>query len=179
MASNLRDRGFPSAKEYKPNKSDKKNAIMNDTMEQFPSWALRYEGGATRENPTLNKLISAYNSKAIVNPNMPLVSKTRNDYVTDDTDERAFMGGLDFRNHNGDRIGFAHTNVTPTSSGYYAGIDRLPLGDNYYSKEFNTPYGTFGAEYDGDGTASISYESSPNVYYLKALANLLMNRGTL
>ncbi len=177
--ANLRDKGYPSAKEYKPNRSDKQNAIMNDTMARFPSWAIQYEGGATRSNPNVDKLISTYNNKVYGNPKMPLVNKIGVDYVTDDTDERAYMGGLDFSNRNNDRLGFAHYDVRPGSTAYYAGVDNLPLGDNYYSKEFNTPYGTFGAEYDGDGTASLSYETSPNLYYVKALANLLMNRGTL
>jgi len=179
MASNLRDRGYPSANGYRPDYSDKKNLLMTNEKATVPFHAVQNEGGATRENPILNKLMSAYNRKAIVNPNMPLVSKVHDDYVTDDTDERAFLGGLDLRNHNNDRLAFAHANITPTSSGYYAGIDRLPFGANEYSKSVNTPWGTFGAGYDGDGTASISYESSPNVYYLKALANLLLNRGTI
>lgn len=179
MASNLRDRGFPSAKEYKPNRSDKQNALMTSKVEPRVIKTLQIEGGATRSNPNVDKLISAYNNKVYGNPNMPLVNKIGVDYVTDDTDERAYMGGLDFRNRNNDRLGFAHYDVRPDSTGYYAGIDNLPFGTNEYSKEFNTPYGTFGTDYDGDGTATLSYESSPNLYYAKALANLLLNRGTL
>ena len=135
--------------------------------------------GATRTNPNVDKLISAYNSRAIVNPNMPLARRVGIDYVTNDTDERAYMGGIDLDSRNNGRAAFAHYNVRPDSTGYYAGIDNLPLGENYYSKELNTPLGTFGAEYDGDGTGVLSYETSPQLYYLKALANLLTNRGSL
>ena len=177
--SNLRDRGYPSAKEYMPNRSDKREAILNNKTMAYPTSALQVDETVARPNPNLDKLISAYNSKAIVNPNKPLARKVGVDYVTDDTDERAYMGGLNFDNHNGDRLGFAHYDIRPDRTGYYAGIDNLPLGENPYNKELKTPIGTFGADYDGDGTASLSYESSPNLYYIKALANILLNRGTL
>ena len=177
--SNLRDRGYPSAKSYRPNKSDKKNTPMTGSMQALPVKAIQRDEGGTRQNPAIDKLLTAYNSRAFGNPNMPLINKIGVDYVTDDTDDRAYMSGFDFRNREGDRLGFVHSDVAPTRTGYYAGIDNLPFGENYFDKEVNTPLGTFGAEYDGDGTASLSYKTSPNVYYLKALANLLMNRGTL
>lgn len=170
MASNLRDRGFPSAKEYRENKSDKRNTPYNSSTSEV---TMPYRGsqymGATQSSPhedTLNKLVTAYNSRAFANPKAPLLSRMSADYVTDDTDERAYMSGLNLMNHAGNRLGFVSSNVTPQTTGYYAGIDNLPFGANPYSRQFSTPLGTIAADYDGDGTASLSFEGSPSNPYI-------------
>lgn len=173
MARNLRDRGYPSAKSYVPNRSDKRNAVMNGNVDYFPfngSQAITEGYEPVERRDALDKLITAYNNRAFGNPSAPLLQRTSTDYIDDNTDSRGYMSGVDVRNHNDDRLAFAHRDVRPNSTGYYAGIDNLPFGANYVSKDMTTPLGTFGAEYDGDGTASLSYESSP---YLQALANLL------
>lgn len=175
--ANLRDKGYPSAKEYRPNRSDKRNTPMNNGVANIPFNAIQTETPGTRIDPSVDKLLSAYNRKAIVN-NMPLARRVGTDYVTDDTDERAYTGGINF-DRNGERVGYIGTDIRPDRTSYYAGIDNLPFGENMFGKEFNTPYGTFGADYDGDGTASLRFETSPNLYYAKALANLLLNRGSL
>lgn len=172
MASNLRDRGYPSAKSYVPNRSDKRNAVMNGNVDYLPFRGSQQMTGGfvpTDRRDMLDKLLTAYNNRAF-GSNAPMVQRIGNDYVTDDTDERAYMSGLNLRNPNGERMAFVSRDISPSSSAYYAGIDNLPFGATPVNKSVTTPLGTFGADYDGDGTASLSYESSP---YLMALANLL------
>lgn len=183
--NNLRDRGYPQSRTERANKSQKENAIFrvgidNPTRTLLPKTEnLDPITPSTRRERLAEELLTAYNNRAYGNPNMPLVQRTGVDYVDDNNDERAYMSGYALRDRNNNRLAFTNKDARLGSTGYYAGIDNLPLGDNMYSKSFDTPVGTFGADYDGDGTASISYETSPNVYYLQALAKALLSRGTL
>lgn len=178
--ANLRDRGYPQSRTEKVNRSDKRNALMTNDIGAFP-YSGRTELGT---NPVervsaLDKLANAYNNRVFGNSKMPLIAPNNIDYVTDDTDERAYMSGYNLRDRNNNRLAFAHRDVRPDRTGYYVGVDNLPYGDNYVSKDITTPFGNITAEYDGDGTASLGYETSPNVYYLQALARALMSRGNL
>ena len=183
--NNLRDRGYPQAKTERVNKSDKQNAIFRvgidkPVISKLPDTTPTMPGSPmTRREKLAQGLVAAYNNRAFGNPNMPLIQRTGVDYVDDDNVERAYMSGYALRDRNNNRLAFTNKDVRSGSTGYYAGIDNLPFGDNVFSKSIDTPLGTFGADYDGDGTASISYESSPNVYYLQALAKALLSRGTL
>ena len=179
--NNLRDRGYPGSREYVPDKSGKRNALMSNSTPTSVFSGPSYMGQtvSSPNDDKINKLLTAYNNKAFGNPNMPMINRIGFDSVDDNTDERRYLSGYDIRNHEGDRLGFVHRDVMPLSASYYAGIDNLPLGDNYISKDFKTPIGTFSAEYDGDGTASLGYQTSPNVYYMAALAKALMSKGSL
>ena len=111
--ANLRDKGYPSAKSYRLNRSEKNNTVWTadmgiSTPEKLPATEIRTPAQGTTRRERYN-LLSEYNRRAIVNPRMPLISRSGTDYVTDDT---------------------SYANIQPN-------------------------------------------------YYLKALANLLMNRGTL
>ena len=174
MARNLRDSGYPSAKSYVPNRSDKRNTNMNGSVDYFPyrgSQGITEGYEPVERRDALDKLITAYNNRAFGNPSAPLLSRGGIDYVDDNTDSRAYDSNLALWAKSGDRLGFAGRNVVDGGpSMYSAGIDNLPFGERYVNKEIATPLGTFGAEYDGDGTAALSYETSP---YIQALANLL------
>lgn len=178
--ANLRDKGYPQSRTERINRSDRRDALMTDAVSAFP-YAGKTEFGTNPVEKTgaLDNLVRAYNNRAFGNPKMPLISNSGLDYVADDLDGRAYLSGYNLRDHNNNRLAFVNRDVTPGRTGYYVGIDNLPLGENFVSKEFNTPYGNVTAQYDGDGTASLGYETSPNVYYLQALARALMNRGSL
>ena len=126
-----------------------------------------------REN-AINRLITAYNSKAFGNPNAPLLHRSGIDYVTDDTEERAYLSGYDLRDHANNRLAFVNRDATPSRMGYYAGIDNLnPIfGDREVNKDIATPIGNVNLAYDGD-TASVGLELNKDNYYIQALANLL------
>ena len=174
MARNLRDQGYPSAKSYVPNRSDKRNAVMNGNVDYFPfngSQAITEGYEPVERRDALDKLITAYNNRAFGNPSAPLLSRGGLDYIDNNTDSRAYDGLLTLKSRDGNRLGYLGNNVVdggPTT--YSVGIDNLPFGATPVNKSVATPLGTFGADYDGDGTASLSYKSSP---YIQALANLL------
>lgn len=174
MAGNLRDKGYPQARTEKPRRTgDVKDAVMTNNTPVMPFRGTEFMGSRRVPSQTetaVNRLVDAYNNRAFGISNAPMIQRIGNDYVTDDTDERAYTLALLLRNHGGNRLGFVSEDVTPSKTSYSAGIDNLPFGENYAYKNITTPIGTFGAEYDGDGTASLSYETSP---YLAALANLL------
>ena len=183
--NNLRDRGYPQSRTEKVNNSAKQNAIFrvgvdNPVISKIPNAEpTTAKAPETRREKLAQGLVTAYNNRAFGNPSMPLIQRTGLDYVDEDNDERSYMSGYALRDRDNNRLAFTNKDVSPGRTGYYAGVDNLPLGNNEYSKSLNTLLGTFGADYDGDGTASISYETSPTFYYLQALAKALLNRGTL
>ena len=182
--NNLRDRGYPQSRTQRENKSQKQNAIFrvgidNPVVVKQPDTTPTMPGTPhTRREMLAQGLVNAYNNRAFGN-NMPLIQRSGIDYVDDNTDERAYMSGYALRDRDNNRLAFTNKDTRLGSTGYYAGIDNLPFGDNMYSKSIDTPVGTFSADYDGDGTGSLSYETSPNVYYLQALAKALLSGGTL
>jgi len=183
MAKNLRDKGYPQSREIKQNKSDKKKTVMTSQVDKTTKNPIQKEVNTPKEaNPVkenlVNKVITAYNNRAFGNPNAPLLQRTGDDFVNNN-DERAYYSGVAVRDQNGERLGMINKTTSPTSTEYNLAIDNLPLGENTYDKTINTPVGEFYAEYDGDGTVGLNYESSPNIYYLQALINALKNRGTL
>lgn len=174
--ANLRDKGYPSAKEYRPNRSDKRNALMTgDTSGAFYAGTQPISSGF-KENDALKKLVTAYNGKAFGVPNAPMLSYGSFDFVDDNTDSRGYDSALAIRAHDGNRLGFLGKNFVDGGNTYYnVGVDNLPFGENTYNRAVNTPFGNLEFEYDGDGTASLSLEGKPN-YYIQALANLLRGR---
>lgn len=181
MAGNLRDRGYPSAKSYKPDTVSGNTIVSNQTMPYgsagFYSGTLD-DSGYTNNRTALDKLITAYNNRAF-GSNAPMISKAVTPYVDDETDSRSYLTNIGLRDRNNNRLGFVSENLRPGSTEYYAGVDNLPFGEEVFDRNITTPVGNFNLNYDGDGTASVGYESSPNVYYLQALAKALMSRGTL
>lgn len=181
---NLRDRGYPQARNTQ-NFSAKRNMPMtNDiwqTGEGFWAQAQPLKVAEPVDRTTaLDRLVTAYNSRAFANPSMPLVNKSRYDYVDDNTDSRAINNALSLYSRDNNRLGTLVKNVVDDGGTYYgAAIDNLApiLGDRDFYKELNTPIGTLSAEYDGD-TLSGGLDVPIKNYYLVALKNLL-NRGTL
>jgi len=183
MARNLRDKGYPQAKTTRVNKSNKKNAVMNNQVEKVVDPIVQRNAiTPTAVNPEkdnlINKIVTAYNSRAFGNPSAPLLQRTAED-ITNVNGDEGYMSGMALRKNNGDRIGTANKVTYPGETQYNLAIDNLPFGGNYYDKEISTPVGDLYAEYDGDGTLGLSYTSSPNVYYLQSLINSLTNRGNL
>lgn len=176
---NLRDRGYPSAKNNY-NRSSKKKALMTSDIASYPFRGSAYMGETVNQSrpDVLSKLVTAYNSKAFGNPNAPLMNRYGADYVTND-DERAFDSGIALSNRDNNRLGYINKDVRPGQTTYSLGVDNLPFGGNMYDREITTPLGNIGLNYDGDGTASLNYQTSPNVYYLQALAKALLSRGSL
>ena len=172
---NLRDKGYPQAKTSN-DRSAKRNAVMTNNTPYMSMGLPNQIDSRTYSQPTaLDKLVTAYNNRAFANPNAPLINSFKDDYV-DNNDSRALYSGLDLRSRDNNRLAFANKVVDSNGTNYNAGIDNLYfLGGGTFDKEFNTPVGTFGVGYDGDGTAYGSYQSP---YYLQALVNL-MNRGSL
>ena len=178
--ANLRDKGYPQSRTEKVNRSDKRNALMSNETPVMTYKGSMYMGEnavPSDSEVAFNRLVNAYNNKAFGIPNAPMLSRGSADYIDDATDSRAVDNSLALRDHSGNRLGYAgKTVVDAGGTNYHAGIDNLYfLGGGTFDKEFNTPVGTFGVGYDGDGTAYGSYQSP---YYLQALVNL-MNRGSL
>ena len=180
--SDLTDRGYPSARSYKPNRSDKRNALMTDSIGNgYYAGTADMGGGFKQSNAdiALERLVNAYNNKAFGNPNAPLIQKYGNDYVDDNYDSRAYMSGLNLNDRNENRLGYIGKDARVDGTTYSLGIDNLSpiLGDNNFDKSINLPIGSLGVDYDGD-TFSASYESPSYNPYLFALKSLL-NRGSL
>ena len=180
MATNLRDRGYSSSMSPTVARKPAMDTVMRSTtpVNYFQGSQYVSASDAKPANPKademLNKLVTAYNSKAFANPNAPLLHRSGINYVTEDTDERARLAGFDLRDHDNNRLAFVNKDVTPSRTSYYAGIDNLnPIfGDNEYNQDIPLPMGTINLAYDGD-TASIGLERTKNNYYIQALARLL------
>jgi len=129
-------------------------------------------------NDTLNRLVTAYNSKAYANPYAPLLSNDTMDYTTLDgvnhRDQMVSASLRDIGNMGGGRLGFVRRDETPSGYTYGVGIDNI--GDPYrgvMDKEVRTPLGTLGYGYDGD-TGYAEFSPNNQTYnYIQALANLL------
>ena len=97
----------------------------------------------TKKEELVDKLVTAYNSRAMANPAAPLVSNA------EDT--------LSAYSRGGDRLGFVTKQRTPDAdvpdsrytTRYGAGIDNLPLQGNR-DYEVNTPLGTLDYGHEGD-----------------------------
>lgn len=180
MAYNLRDKGYPQSRTERINRSDKRNALMTNDLGAFP-YAGKAELGTepVQSKDLLGRLVNAYNNRAYGNPNAPLAARYGVDYVDDNRDERAYRSGVNLYSRNGNRLGFIDRDVTTSNTNYNAGIDNLTpiLGDRYFDKEINTPFGSAYMEYDGDTLAG-NIDVPSNAYYLVALKNLL-SRGSL
>lgn len=137
---------------------------VSRTVKELPS----------QREEAMNKLMTAYNSKAYANPYAPLLSSGTQNYTTadgayhDDT-------GIYAYNHNGDRLGFVNRDMN-TRDGLVYGLGLDNVGDpnrGVYDASFETPVGTVGYGYDGD-TTGLTYNPSLNAQkYIFALANLL------
>lgn len=178
--ANLRDKGYPQSRTERVNRSDRRDALMTDAIGAFP-YAGKTELGTepVQRTDAFSKLVNAYNNRAYANPNAPLVAQYGVDYVDDARDDRAYNSGFKIFTRGGNRLGFYDRDVTTSGTKYHAGIDNLTpiLGDRYFDKEINTPFGSAYMEYDGDTLAG-NINVPSNAYYLVALKNLL-NRGTL
>ena len=183
MALNLRDKGYPQARTERVNRSDKRNALMTDQTQPVVAKLPQDMGGGFRQSEgdkALEKLVTAYNSRAFGNPNAPLVQKFSGEYVDDNYDSRALRSGLNLQTHDGNRLGYVDRDMRVDGTSYGAGIDNLGrlLGeDNYFDKSLNLPLGTLDVGYDGD-TLSANMNIPRDNYYVQALYNLL-NRGIL
>ena len=101
----------------------------------------------TKTEELVDKLVTAYNSRAMANPSAPLVSNHRS---PEDSTMAAWSNG-------GDRLGFASRTAIPDEklpdmrwmTRYGAGIDNLPLDGNR-DNEVNTPLGTLDYGHEGD-----------------------------
>ena len=180
--NNLRDQGYPSAREYKWNRSDKRNMPMNNNVFQPNEGFLAAPQTIKFNEPVENrnivdKLLTAYNNKAF-NTSAPMIQKFGEDYVNDD-DELARRSGFNVYK-NGNRLGFANRNIAATSANYGAGIDNLDpiFGTGTFDKSFNTPFGPVNVGYDS-GTAYANYDIPQNAYYIMALINALRSKGSL
>ena len=179
--SNLRDRGYPQSRTERVNRTNRRNALMTNSV-SAPSYSGMAELGTSPVQKTtmLDRLVNTYNNRAYGNPKAPLISRLGVDYVDDINDERAYENSYALRNRNGNRYGFVDKDVNSVGTTYSAGVDNLSplLGQNYYNRNFNTPLGNVGFEYDGDGTLVGTLNVPSNAYYIAALKNLL-DRGTL
>ena len=176
--NNLRDKGYPQSRTEKVNKSDKRDALLTSDVQSSYLASPQYMGSQS-EPSALDKLINAYNNKAYGTSYAPMISKGSINY-TDNNDNIVYDDTMALNTRGGNRLGFVGRDFVPGGeTTYRLGVDNLPLGSNYYSKDINTPLGNLYAEYDGDGTASASFTPGQNAYYLQALAKALMNRGTL
>ena len=180
--NNLRDRGYPSAREYKGNRSDKRNMPMtNNSIQPGEGFYAGNEiikmSEPVERSGIIDKLLTAYNNKAF-NTSAPMIQKFADPYVNDN-DEWARFSGFNV-NKNGNRLGFTNRDISETGASYAAGIDNLApiFGDRTFEKSVNTPYGAVDVGYD-DGTAYASYDVPQNVYYLASIINALRSRGTL
>lgn len=175
--ANLRDKGYPQSRTERANQGDKRNAVMTNNTPVMTFRGSQYMGDNTVPSQTqtaIDKLITAYNNRAFGIPNAPMLSNSAFDYVDDNTDSRALDSTIALRNHAGSRLGFAGKNtIDGGNTRYSVGVDNLPFGENTYNGSLNLPFGTLDAEYDGDGTAVLGFESNPNNYYIRALASLL------
>ena len=180
MSTNLRDRGYSSSMSPTVARKPNMDTVMRNTtpVGYFKGSSVTTTREAQPANPAademLNGLITAYNSKAFTNPNAPLLHRSGTDYVTNDTDERARLAGIDLRDHNNNRLAFVNRDISPTQTSYYAGVDNLNpiLGDGEYNRDIPIPIGNINLAYDGD-TASVGLKMDKNNYYLQALARLL------
>lgn len=184
MASNLRDRGYPSsvtttrsagqqprvARQLSGtatglNKGASTNSTPKVEVDQL------YNDNAQKVGTLINAMMKAKNIPVEVNGQTNLFSPDYNWGKWTDTTYSA-------RTPDGTRLGFANKyhDFNPSGmNGYSVGVDNLyGLGDDYVNKEYNLPLGiTASMEYDGDGTLSGSLEVPQRNYYLQALANLL------
>lgn len=122
----------------------------------------------------LEKLMTAYNSKAYANPYAPLLYGGQNSFTTADNtdhDQTMIQAGL----KNGDRLGFIARDINNNNGlEYTAGLDFGDVSRGYYeSPAVKTPIGNFGYGYEQD-TDFINYDPNAKAeLYIQALANLL------
>lgn len=154
--ANLRDKGYPSAKDYKPNRSNKRSLPMTDNVEHSKVNALQTETipVKSRAEEALDKLITAYNNRAFANPSAPLVGNINSD--NGDVRQR----GYNLMSRNNGRLGMVSRTDTPTGTAYHAAIDNGNENRGTLDATLNTPYGRFGGGYEQD--TNYVYAESPN-----------------
>lgn len=158
--ANLRDKGYPSAKSYVPNRSDKRNTPM--TKDSNVSLYKGTSNETIKDNTPsiMDRLITAYNNRMYGNSYAPLI-KNGNADLSDGTVERGFSvvkhGSPDLRG----RLGFASKRVQPNGdTSYHVGVDSGASDRGVFDASVNTPYGLFGGGFE-DETNYLSY-SNPN-----------------
>lgn len=154
--ANLRDKGYPSAKTERVNRSNKQNLLMKDDKPITVTKALQTE---TREIPSkheemVNRLVTAYNNRAFANPNAPLVGNINSD--NGDVRQR----GYNLTSRNNERLGMVSRTDTPTGTAYHAALDNGNENRGTLDATLNTPYGRFGGGYEQD--TNYVYAESPN-----------------
>lgn len=158
--ANLRDRGYPSAKSYVPNRSDKRNTPMTKDTE-----ATFYRGTSdvtpTKSDPTImDRLITAYNSRMFGNPKAPMLTSSNFDGLDGSVQRGVNVvrhGSPDLRG----RLGFVNKSVKPNGdTSYNVGLDNGAPNRGVFEAVLNAPYGRFGGGFE-DETNYLSY-SNPN-----------------
>ena len=151
MAQNLRDRGYPSSKEYRPDRSEKKNLPMTKETPASKVDAVHREVRAItpKAEELMNKLITAYNNRAFGNTSAPLLTKT--DLDTGDFKQK----GVNVVSHGsqdlGGRLGFANKSFTPnTGVAYNVGLDNGNPNRGTLDVSLNTPNALFGGGFEGE-----------------------------
>lgn len=138
--------------------------LVSHTMTKIPS----------QSQQALEKLMTAYNSKAYANPYAPLLYGGNSTYTTGDGtyhDDTLIQAGM----RNGDRLGFVGRDInTKNGLEYRAGLDLGDINRNYYDSEpLKTPIGNFSYGHEGD-TDYVSYDPNAKAEaYIQTLANLL------
>lgn len=175
---NLRDKGYPSAKSYRPNRSEKRDLLQRDNVygTPFPVDAIDvWHNVPVEKDPTLlDRILTAYNNKAFGTPGALMMQKWGRDF-SDDEDSYGHESGLNLM-RNGNRLGYASKEVTPDQTAYNLGVDLDILPDGYADKSFDTPFGKFTGGYEDDVLYG-NLEVPSRKYYLAAIKSLL-DRGT-
>lgn len=159
--ANLRDKGYPSAKDYKPNKSNKRTLPMTDNVERSKVNALQTETIPVKSKgeEALDKLITAYNNRAFANPSAPLVQKMDNTFTDGSTQSGLNVMKRGSQDLSG-RLGFAYKYNRPGEVSYDIGLDNGRANRGVFDAQLSTPYGRFGGGFE-DETNYLS-ASSPN-----------------
>lgn len=163
---NLRDRGYPQAKDT-TNRSDKRNTPMkNDTLKEGEGFKSEPITEKIPVTSALERLVNAYNNRMYGNPNAPLLN-----YSHIDSLDGASMNGINvMRQGSPDlsgRLGFVNKWVGPNETSYNIGLDNGSPNRGLFDIAANTPIGSAHAGYE-DATNYLSYTSPTGVSSLDA-----------
>jgi len=174
MAQNLRDKGYPSAKEYSPNRSDKRNAVMdkNVTPETTKTTFSETKRKESKAHNAMNNLVNAY-TRNFFGTDMPRIHNI--DYETDNFGEPDSVSerGFAVRDKKNNRLGYASSAIDFDDQGnrsdiYDIGIDNGNPNRGNLDISLNTPYGKLKGGFD-QNTNYGSYQTySSDPYGLQA-----------
>ena len=158
---NLRDQGYPSARSYVPNRSDKRMMPMTGDTEA-PFYSGTSTETITNNAPSImDRIINAYNNRMFGNPNAPMLQNIN----ADGLDGSAIRGVSVVRHGSPDlsgRIGFASKDVSQNGdTSYHVGLDNGASNRGVFDAAINTPVGSFGGGFE-DETNYLTYSSPTN-----------------